>query len=1175
MGDPIQMLRVKDRGFYESLAEVVEINEPDGLAASVALALTYLPSYLHKLDGLDESQDTELAQVILAETVAGMRRVLGERHHDTLVSMACLGLLRGAIGDPNDAESLVAAALEEMRFVLGPSHPDCLAADFGLIALYSLQGDSSKSIQLMFQALEKDRDLVESALGLTFRIQELVEVLARQCDRQNHYDQGEEVRVAWLQRLRTNLGDTDRPTWSAMGDLTRSYLDLNRLDDAYHVILEALEVFPDGVKSDVDFARYSWLSPTGKFIKDLASGYAEEGRIDEADQVCRKALDSVKQAFGEDDVNTWEAMQEFALFYRNELDRYDRAGELLKELLDIQNRESDEDDPRVLKTLDDLAFAYRMQDRFDLVVPLLEEKLKRMQIGDTKGSPDIVEILGEIAYAYQRFEQYEQAECFYERTLDAARADLGLDHPTAIEVVEKLLHFYLYPRKSQDKAETLYQEWMDGVGWAHPLGVSLTEDMARFYGNRGQYEKGRQLFQRVYEALSDSFGEQHADTLRCAEKYASYCAKRRKYAEAETLYDKSLDALRSVFGEDYSLRAMATCADVYLHRGREAEAEKLCIAVIEKAPPDSSAGLDALESLAGHLTTQGRYSEAADRYQELLKRVEQKETTETSIKVTNIRHRLAWVSFKQGRFEESAQHYAAVLNAKQKAHGNDHPATLSAMTNLGRASIPAGRLQEAESLFTEVLAAKRSTFGPNDPNTLDAIVDLASVRLRQGNGNEAAQLYEAALAIRSGAFGENHADNIHLIRRLVSAYGSEGRHEEAEQVLTKALRLWPETAKEDSAGLLGTMQGLASVHGTEGRHDRVVHLHQIMLETVESVCGPEHPKTAHHLNALAWLQATSPTAGIRNGNEAVAMATKACESTDWQNHKYIDTLAAACAEVGDWSSAIKWEVQAVNLLPAGDRTRLLPVYEARLKFYESSEPYHGQALFPRQLVANWEFNDVDEEVVTDSAGNHIDGLRMGHSKTTRDQYRGQVLELDGDGDWIDCSSHGRFDISEAITVIAWVKARTFNKPWQAIVTKGDTAWRLQRGRDGNSIEFACTGVSVKGTKYGQIAGTASVNDGRWHHVVGVYDGKSMSIYVDGMLDISAKASGRIGSNNYAVLIGANARVGERVFRPEERTGGREWDGWIDDVRIYSYALSLEEVKMLYEGEEPPRERTGE
>jgi beta-galactosidase len=78
-----------------------------------------------------------------------------------------------------------------------------------------------------------------------------------------------------------------------------------------------------------------------------------------------------------------------------------------------------------------------------------------------------------------------------------------------------------------------------------------------------------------------------------------------------------------------------------------------------------------------------------------------------------------------------------------------------------------------------------------------------------------------------------------------------------------------------------------------------------------------------------------------------------------------------------------------------------------------------------------------------------------------------------------------------------------------------------------------------------------VNDNLWHHVAGVYDGSKVYLYVDGLLDNSEYASGVIDSSSYNVWIGAN-----------EEAADREWNGLIDDVRIYDYGLSHAEIVNL-------------
>ncbi len=207
-----------------------------------------------------------------------------------------------------------------------------------------------------------------------------------------------------------------------------------------------------------------------------------------------------------------------------------------------------------------------------------------------------------------------------------------------------------------------------------------------------------------------------------------------------------------------------------------------------------------------------------------------------------------------------------------------------------------------------------------------------------------------------------------------------------------------------------------------------------------------------------------------------------------------------------------------------------------------------------QLIAHWQLDESEGVIAADSAGAN-DGTCVGNPQWKPSDGRiDGALEFDGAGDYVNCGNDPVFNLQNAITVSAWVRVEAFSTDWQAIVTKGDSAWRLQSaGTDDapGTLEFACTGVIVPYTDYGNILGNIRVDDGQWHHVAGVYDGLAISLYVDGVLDVTSVASGRIAVNSYDVLIGENAEQ-----------SGRCWQGQIDDVRIYNYALSPYEIAAL-------------
>lgn len=97
-----------------------------------------------------------------------------------------------------------------------------------------------------------------------------------------------------------------------------------------------------------------------------------------------------------------------------------------------------------------------------------------------------------------------------------------------------------------------------------------------------------------------------------------------------------------------------------------------------------------------------------------------------------------------------------------------------------------------------------------------------------------------------------------------------------------------------------------------------------------------NPALAEAHNVRAWLHATCPDEKLRDGKAAYDSAVQACTLTNWSTARDLDTLAASCAESGDFVRAAEWEKKAIQLAADADaKTK----YRARLELYLLKKPY--------------------------------------------------------------------------------------------------------------------------------------------------------------------------------------------------------------------------------------------
>jgi hypothetical protein len=214
---------------------------------------------------------------------------------------------------------------------------------------------------------------------------------------------------------------------------------------------------------------------------------------------------------------------------------------------------------------------------------------------------------------------------------------------------------------------------------------------------------------------------------------------------------------------------------------------------------------------------------------------------------------------------------------------------------------------------------------------------------------------------------------------------------------------------------------------------------------------------------------------------------------------------------------------------------------------------------PANLVGHWPF----EGNFNDSSGNGNDATARGNAAIVNDTQRGQVTVLDGTGDYLEIAHSNSLNITgDQISLAAWVYfddvsgspeiiiAKVFNNgthtsPYFSyglhILTNGQPRFWL-------SLSGGAANVPAPAGQFFQSR--------QWYHLAGVYEGSAMTLYVNGQAVATTSVRGAINGYSNVLRLGTNGGLTEQM------------SGKLDDVRIYSRAMSPEQVLALFNGTAP-------
>jgi hypothetical protein len=186
---------------------------------------------------------------------------------------------------------------------------------------------------------------------------------------------------------------------------------------------------------------------------------------------------------------------------------------------------------------------------------------------------------------------------------------------------------------------------------------------------------------------------------------------------------------------------------------------------------------------------------------------------------------------------------------------------------------------------------------------------------------------------------------------------------------------------------------------------------------------------------------------------------------------------------------------------------------------------------------------------------------------------GSALSFDGIDDYVAVPDDPSLDLTNGFTVAAWIYLAEYTE-WASVVTKGG----LPNGAgDANNYTIHQSGPAGGGnpgwaTEFGHLRFTGSaplpaplpesnsiIPLNEWHFVAVTFDGTTLLFYLDGEPDGQHAISGPLGTNDEPLHIGVDFPFGDEY-----------WHGRIDELRIWSAALTSAQIRAAMHGHSAPQ-----
>jgi len=283
-----------------------------------------------------------------------------------------------------------------------------------------------------------------------------------------------------------------------------------------------------------------------------------------------------------------------------------------------------------------------------------------------------------------------------------------------------------------------------------------------------------------------------------------------------------------------------------------------------------------------------------------------------------------------------------------------------------------------------------------------------------------------------------------------------------------------------------------------------------------------------------------------------------CNDTDKKVHLYINGEEITYAKQDTGEGAVTHYVAnpiliSSSLIPFVGKIDDVRIYNTAITadyvklLYNNGAGTEDENVQHHNLVSHWLMNDdLATTAVLDTTGVNDGVLNVNTDTISVAGKINKALDFDGVDDYVSIPDDNTLDLTTDGSISLWIYIDAYTN-YPPIIQKGNAGggWSTESYsiwlRDApNIIAELNDGAHNTNVSFG----APSIE--KWHHLVMTFDGSNLKTYVDGVYINSAEQTYNALANTKALEIGSE-----------------NFNGKIDDVRIYNEAISPYYIKLLY------------